>query len=509
MRFTRREIVKTGAAAGAIAALTGCEKVISEVTRRVQPPAFQSPDASAASETLDPDYHLLSRAAYGPSPADLADVRSLGRDGWLDRQLKSESIDDTLCNLRARRFETLQLSPGTCFEFKKPVLREEITRHTLLRAVYSKRQLFEVMVGFWTDHFNISIEKGDCIYYKPSDDRLVVRAHALGGCGAFRGMLRASATSPAMLVYLDGKDNVKRGDEAPNENYARELMELHTMGVDGGYTQRDVYEAARCLTGWRLHEKWRRGLVYFDASLHDDGEKKVLGHTIAPGGGETDLDQLIDIVCSHPSTPRFLARKLVRRFVADDPPASLVDRVASVWRKGDGDIAGAVRTILTSPEFAASSGVKMKSPFKFVASALRGVDADTHAHAPLIETLASMGQGLFQHPSPDGYPDTAKAWTGTLLWRWNFAFALASGELPKVALPGEAIRAAMGDGNRRPARVFAMLVGRRPNEAEEAVLNDIAGSASHDTNGGDRADQGDDVSRVIGMVLASPAFQRC
>ena len=507
MRFTRREIVLTGAAAGALGALAGCEKVITGITRRVQPPAFHPPDAAAPSEAIDADYHLLSRAAHGPSPADLAEVRSLGRDAWLDRQLRPESIDDTLCDLRARRFETLQLSPGTCFEFKKPVLREEITRHTLLRAVYSKRQLFEVMVGFWTDHFNISIDKGDCVYYKPSDDRLVIRAHALGGRGAFRAMLRASATSPAMLVYLDGKDNVKRGNEAPNENYARELMELHTMGVDGGYTQRDVYEAARCLTGWRLHEKWRRGVVHFDPSLHDDGEKAVLGHIIPAGGGAGDLDKLIDIVCDHPATPRFLARKLVRRFVADDPPASLVDRVAAVWREGDGDIAAAVRAILTSHEFAASAGEKVKPPFKFVASALRAVDADTHAHAPLIETLSSMGQGLFQHPAPDGYPDTTPAWAGTLLWRWNFAFALASGELRAVTLPIEAIRAAIGTGDRTPARLFAMLVGRRPSEAEEAVLNDIATPTPRGTS--NDAGSGDEVSRVIGLVLASPAFQRC
>src|SRR5262249_11611084 len=200
---------------------------------------------------------------------------------------------------------------------KKPVLRREITRHTLLRAVYSRRQLFEVMVGFWTDHLNINLEKGDCIYLKPADDRLVIRTHALG---RFRDLIRASATSPAMLVYLDGKENKKAGpNDIPNENYARELLELHTLGVHGGYTQKDVLEVARCLTGWRLRTKWRKGTVYFDPHWHDNGEKSVLGHGIPAGGGPADLEQVIDMVCRHPSTARYVATKLVRRFVSEEP----------------------------------------------------------------------------------------------------------------------------------------------------------------------------------------------
>jgi len=256
--------------------------------------------SAAVGQEIDADFHLLSRAAYGPWPGDLDRLRAMGRDGWIEEQLHPENIDDVLCDLRARRFETIHHHPGTCYEYKKPVLREEIARHTLLRAVYSRRQLFEVMVGFWTDHLNIDMEKGDCIYLKPSDDRLVIRAHALG---RFRDLIRASATSPAMLVYLDGRENKKATpDDVPNENYARELLELHTLGVHGGYAQRDVSEIARSLTGWRLRTGWRKGTVYFDPSLHDDGEKLVLGHRSEAGGGPSDLERVIDIVCSHPST---------------------------------------------------------------------------------------------------------------------------------------------------------------------------------------------------------------
>ncbi|MGH8526402.1 MAG: DUF1800 domain-containing protein, partial [Gammaproteobacteria bacterium] len=328
MNHSRRALLKTLGLAGATLPLMGCERLISKVTQQMGQ-AIPAGLSVAEGQQIDPAFHLLSRAAYGPWPGDLDRVWTIGAEKWIEEQLAPDTIDDAACDLRARRFETIWHEPGTCYEYKKPVLREEITRHTLLRGVYSKRQLFEVMVGFWTDHLNIDLEKGDCIYLKPSDDRLVIRAHALG---KFRELIRASATSPAMLVYLDGKENKKGSPgDVPNENYARELLELHTLGVDGGYTQLDVYEAARCLTGWRLRTGWRKGTVYFDASLHDDGEKRLLGQSIPAGGGAADLDRLVAIACRHRSTANHIAAKLVRRFVSEDVPASLVKRVAEVF----------------------------------------------------------------------------------------------------------------------------------------------------------------------------------
>ena len=199
MNSSRRTLLKILGLTGATLPLMGCERLISTVTQQMG----QTIPASlsvAEGQQIDPAFHLLSRAAYGPWPGDLDRVRTMGVASWIEEQLAPESIYDAACDLRARRFETIWHEPGTCYEYKKPVLREEITRHTLLRGVYSKRQLFEVMVGFWTDHLNIDLEKGDCIYLKPSDDRLVIRAHALG---KFGDLIRASATSPAMLVYLD------------------------------------------------------------------------------------------------------------------------------------------------------------------------------------------------------------------------------------------------------------------------------------------------------------------
>ncbi len=500
MTLSRRALLQAAALAGGAMSLAGCERVISSITRN-QGQGIPATIGVADGKDIDPLFHLLSRAAYGPWPGDIDRVRRVGADAWIEEQLFPERLDDTLCDLRARRFETLQHDPGTCYEYKKPVLREEITRHTVLRAVYSRRQLFEVMVGFWSDHLNINIEKGDCIYLKPADDRLVIRAHALGN---FKEMIRASATSPAMLVYLDGKENKKAGPHSiPNENYARELLELHTLGVHGGYTQRDVSEVARCLTGWRLRTGWAKGTVYFDQTLHDDGEKNVLGQVIPAGGGTSDLDRVVDIVFRHPATARHIATKLVRRFVSEDPPASLVDRVALVFTETQGEIKPLVRTILTSDEFKAARGVKFKQPFRYLVSCLRVVGADTHAHQSLIEYLMRMGQGPFQFPTPDGYPDKTAPWLGTLLWRWNFAFALASNQIPSAQVSLDQLAQAIGGAtgkDLRPARLLPHFIGRAGTATEIGALDDYVISQG----------LGSDNRRaeLVGLMLASPAFQR-
>ncbi|MDX2032108.1 MAG: DUF1800 domain-containing protein [Blastocatellia bacterium] len=496
MSVTRRALLKGTALIGGAMATAGCERIISRVTSEL---GEEIPErvGAAADAAIDPGFHMLSRTSYGLWPGDLDRLRVSIHDAWIEAQLAPERIDDRLCDLRARRFETLHHDPGICYEYKKPVLREEITRHTLLRAVYSRRQLFEVMVGFWTDHLNINLEKGDCIYLKPHDDRAVIRAHALG---RFRDLIRASATSPAMLVYLDGKENRKASpDDIPNENYGRELLELHTMGVHGGYTQSDVFEAARCLTGWRLRTTWRKGTVWFDPKQHDDGEKRVLGVRIPAGGGERDLDRLVEIVCGHPATARHIATKLVRKFVSDEPPASLVDRVARVFAETDGEIKSLLREILHSEEFRAARGTRFKRPFHFIAGSLRALGADTHAHRPLMEYLLRMGQAPFQHPTPDGYPDEAAPWMGTLLWRWNFAFALASNQAPSVLVRTDRLVRALG-GDWRPATLLPHFIGRAATAAELRPLNDFVASPGLATDARK--------AELLGLILASPAFQR-
>lgn len=491
MDSRRRGLLKGLGLVGATLPFTGCERLISSLTKEL---GQSVPDRLTLVDTseIDPSFHLLSRAAYGPWPGDLDRVGAMGAEEWIEEQLAPESIDDTACDLRARRFETIWHEPGTCYEYKKPVLREEITRHTLLRALYSKRQLLEVMVGFWTDHLNINLEKGDCIYLKPSDDRLVIRAHALG---KFKELIRASATSPAMLVYLDGKENQKKeASDVPNENYARELLELHTLGVDGGYTQVDVYEASRSLTGWRLRTGWGKGTVYFEPTLHDNGEKHVLGQLIPADGGALDVDRLIDIACNHPATAQHIATKLARRFVSEDPPASLVQRLTSAFTSTDGEIKSLLRTLFMSDEFKAAKGLKFKRPFQYIVSCLRALGADTHAHQPLIEYLQRLGQGPFQYPTPDGYPDRTAPWLGTLLWRWNFAFSAVSNRLPTVTVPLDQLAQAIG--GLQPERLLPYFIGRKGSAAELKAIADYQNLNRND-------------AELVSLMLASPAFQRC
>jgi uncharacterized protein (DUF1800 family) len=495
-------MIRAGAAGAGAVALAGCERAVSGLAARL---GQRVPDrvGLAAGEAPDAVFHLLVRAGYGPWPGEPDEVRARGCADWIEEQLHPEGIEDTACELRARRFESTHLPPGDAFEFKRPVILRELARATLLRAVYSRRRLKETMVGFWSDHLNVDTSKGACAWLKPTDDREVIRPHALG---SFRELLRASATSPAMLVYLDGKENrVGAGGGRPNENYARELMELHTLGVHGGYTQGDVMEAARALSGWHLREgkEWHRGKVEFRAADHDDGEKTVLGKRIPSGGGEGDIDLLLGILCAHPATARFVAGKLCRRLVADDPPAALVERAAAAFRAADLDIRALVRTVLLSEEFAASRGAKVKRPLHFVVGALRGLAADTHAHPGLLDFLARLGQAAFQYPTPDGYPDEPEPWMGTLLWRWNFALSLATGRVPETRVDlASLVDAAGGEASvKSPADLAPLFLGRTATAAERSA---IGGHARGPLSAGrDRFAEG------VGLLLASPAFQRC
>jgi hypothetical protein len=489
---TRRAVLRAGVAGGALA-LSGCERLLSAAAHELQ----ATPDAPIGETTadeVDPAFHLLSRAAFGPWPGDVDRVRALGAESWVEEQLQPEAIDDRACDLRAGGFDTLALPADELWNHEERVVIEELRRATLLRAIYSRRQLQEVLVELWSDHLNIDVSKGACGRLKTVDDREVIRPHTLG---RFRDLLRASALSPAMLIYLDGAENRRRTpDERPNENYGREVLELHTLGVDGGYTQGDVMEAARCLTGWRVLTGWRRGHRTFDAAAHDDGQKVVLGVTIPAGGGEGDLERLLDVLCGHPSTAHHVARKLCVRFVSHEPPAALVSEVAGVFRETGGDLRACVRAVLRAPAFRASGAARVKRPFRFVVSALRALAAETRAPRPLLEVLERLGQPLFAHPTPDGYPDEPGPWMGTLLWRWTFVQALARGELPGVRVDLQALRrlVAPGDGHPDLGRAGAYLLGRALTPGERRALEPTWSSDPRDG---------------LGALLASPAFQRC
>jgi len=318
----------------------------------------------------------------------------------------------------------------------------ELQRAALLRAVYSERQLFELMVNFWENHFSVFANKDADRFLLTEFDRDAIRPFALD---KFRDLLVATARSPAMLYYLDNwqssverhypatNDKPARTVEGINENYARELMELHTLGVDGGYTQKDVQEVARCFTGWTIRKPNEVGLFFFNPRTHDNGEKIVLGHKIPAGGGISDGDKVLDILASHPATANFIATKLARRFVSDDPPRSVINRAAATFLKTSGSIRETLRTILTSPELFSANAyrAKVRTPFEYVAAAMRAIEAETDADPSVLGWIARMGQPLFGRLTPDGYPDRAAQWLaiGSMLERLNFAVALSSNKL--------------------------------------------------------------------------------
>jgi uncharacterized protein (DUF1800 family) len=390
----------------------------------------------------------------------------------------------------------------------------ELQAQKLIRAVDSQRQLDEVLTDFWFNHFNIFWGKGQDKWLTTDFEMSAIRPHVLG---KFKDLLMATAKSPAMLFYLDNAESSAPDARPPqrinrpgfnrgpfgrppfgpvmlppvgqqpnpnpanqknkrktgiNENYARELMELHTMGVDGGYTQKDVQEVARCLTGWTIEGPRRGGHFAFRDWMHDNGEKTVLGHRIPAGGGERDGEMVIDILAHHPSTVKFISTALVRRFVSDTPPQSLVDRVSQVYVKTDGDIREMMKTVLTSPEFnsPAAYRAKIKSPFELAASAIRALGGDTNGSPALGQFIAKMGEPLYRYQAPTGYPDRAEQWvnTGALLQRLNFGLAVTGN---KIAGTTVAIgNSAAGSGQQLIDRAIAELLGGDVSEQTRTVL---------------------------------------
>ena len=317
MAPTRRNFLTIGGLAAASTVLSSCGPFPGTLLERGAglvdlvdgsrlPPEF----AASGTDT----WRVLSRATFGPCADERARAAQLGVEAWIDEQLAPESIADARCDVRLMQLETLQLDRSALFDVPADAARGELQQAALLRAIHSRRQLYEVMVDFWSDHFSISTLKGTCAWLKTLDDREVIRPHALG---RFADLLRASMRSPAMLTFLDNVDN-RAGN--PNENYARELLELHTLGVDAGYSQHDVAEVARCLTGWCVDSGLWLGTYRFRPGVHDDQPKQVLDIAIPAGGGEADGDMVCEAILRHPALSRFLARKLARRFVADEPP---------------------------------------------------------------------------------------------------------------------------------------------------------------------------------------------
>ena len=436
----------------------------------------------------------------------------MGIEAYLDEQLTPEALDASEVESRLARFTTLSMTPGELFEklaseeIRPPQIVGELIAATLTRHVYSPRQLFEVMVDFWSDHFNIYVAANPAPVLKPTDDRDVIRAHALG---KFRDLLWASAHSPAMLTYLDNARSTKEG---PNENYAREIMELHTLGVNGGYTHMDVVEVARAFTGWSITNPRdaRRsgaepGRFLFRENFHDDGAKSILGVTFPAGQGIRDGEQVIDLLAAHPSTATHVVRKLCARFISDTPPDSIVSQAAQTFTDTDGDIRAVLRTILTSEEFAASIGQKVKRPLDFFANALRVTNAEIEFEVrprdprTLFDHLAALGQVPFFWQTPDGYPDQVEAWlsNGALLARWNFALALVGGQVPLVRPNLDGLLDGVDSVEDAVDRIATTVLGETLPSDARSIVSGYAKAAPDDMKG----------PGAIALMLGSPHFQ--
>ncbi len=443
--------------------------------------------------------HLLNRIAYGPRPGDVDRVLAVGIPKYIDQQLHPEQIPDTTLERRLGEFQILNHSPSQLARIQRAMLAEaqrhaerpraeptarpaqdrlralvkEFQTLPVLRAVLSERQLYEVMVDFWTNHFNVYMGKGHERVFMPSYLEETIRPNALG---TFEELLVATAQSSAMLFYLDNYQSVAPGSRPPqarrhsmntmrrstdtpdsplsqrqrradsirarqvarfptglNENYARELLELHTLGVDGGYTEQDVVHVARIFTGWSTRVN-RGGPMVFLPWAHDSGGKTVLGRVFPPHRGMEEGLELLRMLADHPATRRHVSAKLCARFVNDTPPRECVDEAAEAWERSDGSIREVVRAILVSDAFwdEPNRAAKFKTPLEFVASAFRILGADLDPLPDLATHVATLGQPLFWWGPPNGYPEDQASWmnAGSLVRRFVFAQMLATGRLP-------------------------------------------------------------------------------
>ena len=433
---------------------------------------------------------------------------------WIRKQMSPSTLDDSNVDCALAAMPTLALSVADLrSEYPKRRAREitqELVAQKLIRAVSSERQLQEVLVDFWFNHFNVDGAKGQDRWMISAYERDAIRPHVFG---KFRELLGATAHHPAMLFYLDNWLSVREGAKPAgkkparglNENYGRELLELHTLGVDSGYSQDDVRETARAFTGWSFGRD--DGSFVFHPKVHDGGTKKVLGQAI-DDGGERDGEHVLDLVAKSPATARFVAEKLCRKFVSDTPPAALVSRVAATFTRTDGDLSAVYGEIFESPELWSKNAMraKVKTPLELVVSAMRAVGATVDRSAAVARVLETLGEPLYRCAPPTGFAEESRAWvsSGALVTRINFGLDLAAGRVPGVRFDREALlgtEALHEDASDAVALVdaLAMRVLHAPlsSATRAALVSEVA-----DTDERQRA------VRALGLLLGSPEFQK-
>ena len=438
--LSRRQFIRAGVAGGAGVALSA------------QAGAGSLSDSARSDPSGPNDLELLTlihHATQGYSKAVYDEADALGYDAWLDRQLTPELIPDDDVEAVLAGLPTLSMTGQELWdtyvepEYDPTIPILELRIANVIRSLWSTRQVKERVVEFWTDHFNIyQVDFGTDIL-KTVDDRDVIRPHALG---KFRDLLRASAKSGAMMWYLD---NITNFAGAPNENYAREFLELHTMGAGNGYTETDVQEFARCLTGWNIYfpDTGRYGDFNFYPSLHDQGPKTVLGLDLPGGGNQQDVELVINLVASHPATIDFVSRKLVSWLLVNDPPESVIQAVKQSWTATDGDIAAMVRVALDASSIQAAlatGATKVRRPYHLLVSLVRATGGRVTDLLPMVYVLSLMGHGPYEWGPPNGYPDAVGAWAPGLSLRWLVASAYFDGYFPGLETNTNKLRNMIG-----------------------------------------------------------------
>jgi uncharacterized protein (DUF1800 family) len=559
-----------------LAALPAMQLSTEDLIRRFPPPqTIRQLDTGKTAMPADP----VERLIYANALANYREQRMKKQDGQANSGMTPPAVSDGDASLlrmpTPQRWNALlQMQPGTMrplLQHMKPaerqqlvagmtpeqkealeamaqparVVTEELEQEKLLRAIYSNRQLEEVMTNFWSNHFSIYVRKnGEMPWYLADYERDVIRPHAMGH---FEDLLNAVAHSPAMLVYLDNQQSIgphsiaavrgaangaaKKASDGLNENYARELMELHTLGVNGGYTQQDVIELAKVLTGWGVENPQQGYGFQFNERRHEPGTKLVLGHTIQDGG-EAEGQEMLHILAENPATARFLSTKLATEFVSDDPPKPLINRMAKTYLKTHGDIRQVLRTMFRSPEFWSRDAYrgKLKTPLEFEISALRATDANIDNASALAAALDRLGMPLYGVQQPNGYSLKADPWLGAeaLLTRMNFALTLTANRVPGVEVQTALVVNSAETAQQSELRLEqALLDGRASAQTHEAVLKEMDASQTSPVmpaamaKGTGRAGRGDlfappvqrpvpvnQSSLAAALLLGSPDFQR-
>jgi uncharacterized protein (DUF1800 family) len=511
--------------AAAIASATFVAGCIAHSVRNYEP-AQVARVSTLPAPTPETVQHLLARFTFGATPRAAAEVRRLGIERWFDAQLSDTQgvgsgrvspyahalgePEDVMAAFRASEdtdpVDTDQISlRKQARRVNVKALLATVGAAQVQRQIESEAQLHALMVDFWSNHFNVFARKNALKVLAGSYVESVIVPHALG---RFEDLLIATAQSPAMLVYLDNDKSVAEQPHAHrglNENYARELLELHTLGVNAGYSQADVIDVARILTGFGLGDPREQGLSFeFSAERHDRGAKRVLGRYFPAGVGQEEGLDLLRFLARHPATAEHIAQKLCQRFISDDPSAACVAAVANTFSATSGDVPATLRSLLHLPGFwdPSTRGAKLKKPSEFLASAARALGLTLDGTPDIAKVSEQLGEPALLYPAPTGYPDRASAWAGSsqILARMDVAARLVSGQIPGVNWPGLGqLLPPTEDHEQLLARINALVFGGLADRATLQILNDEASRASSPEEARTTA---------LALALGSPAFQR-